>query len=94
MSEIRAVGDFNLATAEIITSAGLKINIKSTAVLFKNNGRVFVKFFYSLFLLFIGLLAFYSSKSFLSFIVIIPIIIERTNPYYQICFNKKLNSKL
>ena len=29
MSEIRAVGDFNLATAEIITSAGLKINIKS-----------------------------------------------------------------
>tara|TARA_B100000965_G_scaffold35532_1_gene26278 strand:+ start:724 stop:1587 length:864 start_codon:yes stop_codon:yes gene_type:complete len=53
----------------------IKINIKSTAVLFKNNGRVFVKFFYSLFLLFIGLLAFYSSKSFLSFIVIIPIII-------------------
>ena len=29
MSEIRAVGDFNLVTAEIITSAGLKINIKS-----------------------------------------------------------------
>ena len=29
MSEIRAAGDFNLATAEIITSAGLKINIKS-----------------------------------------------------------------
>ena len=53
----------------------IKINIKSTAVLFKNNGRVFVKFFYSLFLLFIGLLAFYSSKSFLSSIVIIPIII-------------------
>ena len=29
MSEIRAVGDFNLATAEIITSAGSKLNIKS-----------------------------------------------------------------
>ncbi len=28
MAEIRSVGDFNLATAEIITSAGLKINIK------------------------------------------------------------------
>ena len=29
MSEIRAVGDFNLVSAEIITSAGFKINIKS-----------------------------------------------------------------
>ena len=29
MTEIRSVGDFNLATAEIITSAGIKINIKS-----------------------------------------------------------------
>ena len=29
MSEIRAVGDFKLATAEIITSAGSKLNIKS-----------------------------------------------------------------
>ena len=28
MSEIRAVGDFKLVTAEIITSAGIKINIK------------------------------------------------------------------
>ena len=28
MAEIRAVGDFNLATAEIITSAGLKLNIQ------------------------------------------------------------------
>ena len=27
MAEIRSVGDFNLATAEVITSAGLKINI-------------------------------------------------------------------
>ena len=32
MSEIRAVGDFNLATAEIITSAGLKINIKTSNI--------------------------------------------------------------
>ena len=28
MAEIRSVGDFKLATAEIITSAGIKINIK------------------------------------------------------------------
>lgn len=32
MTEIRAVGDFNLATAEIITSAGAKINIESNIV--------------------------------------------------------------
>ena len=32
MSEIRAVGDFNLVTAEIITSAGLKINIKTSNI--------------------------------------------------------------
>ena len=42
MSEIRAVGDFKLATAEIITSAGLKVNIKSNIVhinLFENIQR-------------------------------------------------------
>ena len=32
MTEIRSVGDFNLATAEIITSAGIKISIKSNIV--------------------------------------------------------------
>ena len=32
MTEIRAVGDFNLATAEIITSSGAKINIESNIV--------------------------------------------------------------
>ena len=28
MSEIRSVGDFSLVTAEVITSTGIKINIK------------------------------------------------------------------
>ena len=32
MAEIRSVGDFNLATAEVITSAGLKINIKPNII--------------------------------------------------------------
>ena len=32
MSEIRAAGDFNLATAEIITSTGAKINIKDSNI--------------------------------------------------------------
>ena len=33
MSEIRAAGDFNLATAEIITSTGAKINIRDANIL-------------------------------------------------------------
>ena len=33
MSEIRAAGDFNLATAEIITSTGAKINIKDSNII-------------------------------------------------------------
>ena len=32
MSEIRAAGDFNLATAEIITSTGAKINIRDANI--------------------------------------------------------------
>ena len=32
MTELRSVGDFNLATAEIITSSGAKINIESNIV--------------------------------------------------------------
>jgi len=50
-------------------------NIKSTAVLFREKGKKIVIFFYSIFLIIIGLLGFYSSKSFLSLIVIFVMIV-------------------
>ena len=52
----------------------IKINIKSTAVLLGNQGKTYVKIFYSLFLGFIGYIGLYSSQSYLSLIVIIAII--------------------
>ncbi|MDC0057327.1 4-hydroxybenzoate octaprenyltransferase [Alphaproteobacteria bacterium] len=52
----------------------IKNNIKSTAVLFGNNGYKYVRVFYSVFYIIIGFLGFYSSKSFLSLVVIIALI--------------------
>ena len=53
----------------------VKNNIKSTAVLFGEKGKQFVLFFYGTFFAIIGLLGFYSSKSYLSLIVIFVIIV-------------------
>ena len=50
-------------------------NIKSTAVLFNNMGKAYVLIFYNIFFVIIGFLGFYSSKSFISLIVIILLII-------------------
>ncbi len=52
----------------------IKNNIKSTAVLFGDHGKKFVMFFYSIFLIIIGFIGFYSSKNFISLIVIILLI--------------------
>ena len=52
----------------------IKNNVKSTAVLFGSNGYKFVRVFYSIFYVIIGFLGFYSSKSFLSLVVIIALI--------------------
>ena len=52
----------------------IKNNVKSTAVLFGSNGRKYVRVFYSIFYVIIGFLGFYSSKSFLSLVVIIALI--------------------
>ncbi len=52
----------------------IKNNVKSTAVLFGFNGRKYVRVFYSIFYIIIGFLGFYSSKSFLSLVVIIALI--------------------
>jgi len=52
----------------------IKHNIKSTAVLFGEKGPKYVRVFYSLFFIIIGLLGFYSSKSLFSLIVIIVLI--------------------
>ena len=52
----------------------IKNNVKSTAVLFGLNGRKYVRVFYSIFYVIIGFLGFYSSKSFLSLVVIITLI--------------------
>jgi 4-hydroxybenzoate polyprenyltransferase len=49
-------------------------NIKSTAVLFGEKGRVYVKFFYLIFFSIIGYLSWETSSNFLSLIVIIIII--------------------
>ena len=49
----------------------IKNNIKSTAVLFKNKGIHFVKFFYLIFLSIIGYISWESSKNLYSLIVII-----------------------
>mgnify|MGYP003952084419 CR=1 FL=1 len=66
----------------------VKNNIKSTAVLFGEKGKKFVMFFYGIFFTIIGLLGFYSSKSYLSLIVIFVIIVV-----IGYCLNKwKLNS--
>jgi len=53
----------------------IKNNIKSTAVLFAEKGKHIVMFFYGIFFIIIGLLGFYSSKSYLSLIVIFVIIV-------------------
>ena len=66
----------------------IKNNIKSTAVLFREKGKQFVLFFYGIFFTIIGLLGFYSSKSYLSLIVIFVIIVV-----IGYCLNKwKLDS--
>ena len=52
----------------------IKYNIKSTAVLFGKRGHKYVRIFYSLFFIIIGLLGFYSSQSLFSLIVIIVLI--------------------
>ena len=52
----------------------IKYNIKSTAVLFGEKGHKYVRIFYSLFFIIIGLLGFYSSQSLFSLIVIIVLI--------------------
>ena len=52
----------------------VKNNIKSTAVLFKEHGKKYVFIFYSIFLIFLGLIGYNSSKSFISLIVIIALI--------------------
>ena len=52
----------------------IKHNIKSTAVLFGEKGHKYVRIFYSLFFIIIGLLGFYSSQSLFSLIVIIVLI--------------------
>ena len=52
----------------------IKYNIKSTAVLFGDKGHKYVRIFYSLFFIIIGLLGFYSSQSLFSLIVIIVLI--------------------
>ena len=52
----------------------IKNNIKATAVLFGDHGKKFVMFFYSIFLIIIGFIGFYSSKNFISLIVIILLI--------------------
>ena len=66
----------------------IKNNIKSTAVLFREKGKQFVLFSYGIFFTIIGLLGFYSSKSYLSLIVIFVIIVV-----IGYCLNKwKLNS--
>ena len=65
-----------------------KNNIKSTALLFGQKGKQVVLFFYGIFFITIGLLGFYSSKSYLSLIVIFVIIVV-----IGYCLNKwKLNS--
>ena len=51
----------------------IKNNIKSTAVLFGNNGKLYVRLFYSLFFIIIGFLGYNSSQSLMSLIVIIII---------------------
>ena len=53
----------------------IKNNIKSTAVFFAEKGKQIVMFFYGIFFIIIGLLGFYSSKSYLSLIVIFVIIV-------------------
>jgi len=53
----------------------IKNNLKSTAVLFGDNGYKYVQIFYSIFFIIIGFLGFYSSQSFLSLIVIISLIL-------------------
>ena len=52
----------------------IKHNIKSTAVLFGEKGYKYVRIFYSLFFIIIGLLGFNSSQSLFSLIVIIVLI--------------------
>ena len=52
----------------------IKNNVKSTAVLFGLKGYKYVRVFYSIFYIIIGFLGFYSSKSFLSLVVIIALI--------------------
>ena len=49
-------------------------NIKSTAVLFKEHGKIYVYVFYSVFFIVIGYLGYNSSNSLISLIVIIPLI--------------------
>ena len=53
----------------------IKNNIKSTAVLFGNRGHKYVQIFYNIFFIIIGFIGFYHSQTFLSFAVIIVIII-------------------
>ena len=67
----------------------LNSNIKSTAVLFDTEGIKYVLIFYNIFFIIIGFLGYYSSKSFISLIVIIPLIIVM-NVYLK---KWKLNSK-
>ena len=64
-------------------------NIKSTAVLFGNMGRKYVLIFYNIFFIIVGFLGFYSSRSFISLIVIIALIIVM-NSYLK---KWKLDSK-
>lgn len=53
----------------------IKNNIKSTAVLFNNNGKIIVKVFYLVFLSIIGFLVYEKSGSFLSILVLILFLI-------------------
>jgi 4-hydroxybenzoate polyprenyl transferase len=53
----------------------IKINIKSTAILFDNNGKKFVQAFYTIFLMILGYIAFYNSSSITSILVLIPFLI-------------------
>ncbi len=53
----------------------IKNNIKSTAVLFGIKGRRYVLIFYNIFFIMLSILGYYSSKSFISLIVAIPLIL-------------------
>ena len=57
----------------------IKNSIKSTAVLFKNNGLKWIKFFYLIFFVLIGYISWKSSNNFYSFIVIILAIFAMNN---------------